>query len=84
MKITIDELNAAYEQLNEEYKLDGYPIKNEVTLTVDRNPLTDGDYFDEDSNFVTTVKLTFRYDKTMGKKGSYVLVSDGIEIIDED
>ena len=84
MKVTIDEINNAYKQVNEEYKLDGYPIKNEVTITLDRNPLTDNDYFDESSTFVTVVKLRFVYDKSLGKRGSYRLVSDDIEIIEED
>jgi hypothetical protein len=84
MKVTIDEINAAYEQVNEQYKLDGYPIKNEVIVTLDRNPLTDNDYFEEESDFVTVVKLRFVYDKSLGKRGSYRLASDDIEIIEED
>lgn len=83
MKVTLDELNSMYEQLNTEYKLDGYPVKNEVTMTLDRNPLTDSDFFDENSTFVTPLKLVFVYDKTLGKNGSYRLVSD-VEIIDEE
>lgn len=80
MKITVDELNAMYEQLNEEYKLDGYPIKNEVTLVVSRNPLTDSDFFDDESEFVTPLKVRFIHDRSVGKKGAYVL-DPKIEVI---
>lgn len=82
MKITIDELNAAYEKVNE-YKLEGYPIKNEVYVDLDRNPLIDEEFFDDKENFVTTVKLKFVFDKNLGKKGSYILATE-VDIIDKD
>jgi hypothetical protein len=82
MKVSIDELNDAYAKANE-YKLDGYPVKKTVFVEIDRNPLTDKDYFDEESNFVTVVKLKFEFDDTLGSRGAYRLVSD-IEIVDKD
>lgn len=82
MKVTLDELNLAYAKVNE-YKLDGYPIRRFVTVDIDRNPLTDSEYFDNDSDFVTVVKLKFEHKPDLGIKGSYVLVSD-IDIIDKD
>lgn len=82
MRITLDELHLAYEKANE-YKLDGYPIRRFIEVDIDRNPLTDQEYFDSDSDFVMVVKLKFEHQPDLGPKGSYVLVSD-IDIIDKE
>lgn len=82
MKVTLKELNEAYEKANE-YKLEGYPIANEIFIELDRNPLTDKNYFDEDSDFVVVQKLRFIFDKSLGLNGSYVLDTE-VEVIDID
>ncbi len=81
MKITIDELNLAYQKANE-FKINGYPIRQIVEIDVDRNPLIDKDYFGE-GKFVTPFKLKFVLFPNMGSKGAYVLDTD-VEIVDED
>lgn len=81
-KITIDELNAAYEKANK-FKIDGSPTKLDLIIDLDRNPLTHADYFDEDEEFVTPIKLKFKVDTNLGPKGAYVLVSN-VEILDDE
>ncbi len=84
MKVTETELNLAYTKVNE-YKNNHIDNKLPETIEIDieRNPLTDDCYFDEDSEFVTPFKLIFKFDKNMGSKGSYYLVTENIEIIEE-
>ncbi len=82
MKVTIDELNSAYNEVNK-LKINGYPIRTQVEVEVKRNLLTDSDYFTEDEDFSTSVKLAFHADPDVGPKGSYLLVSN-VEVIDDD
>lgn len=81
MKITVDELNLAYNEVNK-FKLNGYPIRTSVEVELDRNPLTDKKYFSKEEEFKTKVKLKFELDNDLGPKGSYVLVSN-VDIIDQ-
>lgn len=73
MKITVEELNDAYCKVNE-MKINGFPIRDIVEVTIDRNPLIDHE---------TSLKLTFKLHPKLGPKGSYVLDNDDIEIIDD-
>ena len=81
MRITEDELNLAYLKVNE-LKNSGYLTAKTVDIDIERNPLTDVEFFNPDSEFITPVKLTFEFDKTLGSRGSYVLATE-VEIIEE-
>jgi len=74
MKITEDELNLAYAKVNELKKTGD--AERVITVDVDRNPLVDSNFFDEDSNFAMPVKLQFEFDPTCGAKGAYLLTSE--------
>jgi len=82
MKITIDELNSAYMEVNKS-KINGFPIRNSIEIEINRNPLVDSKYFSANEEFKTKIKLKFDLDNDLGPKGSYVLVSN-VDIIDED
>jgi len=82
MKVTEEELNLAYLKANS-LKIDGSPIKDLVDIDVERNPLVDSEFFDSESEFVTPFKLSFRFDTSVGPKGSYVLATE-VEVIESD
>ena len=82
MKITIDELNAAYLKANE-FKRDGYPTRRSVKIELERNPMIHQEHFDDESELQASFKLEFRLNKDLGPKGSYVLYTD-VEVIDDE
>lgn len=74
-RITVDELNEVYYYINKEYRINGYPIKDSIELTVERTKELTGEI----------EELTFKFkQENIGMKGSYVFTStdlyvDGIE-----
>lgn len=82
-KITENELNNAYIQVNKFKNQDGYPTRNYVDIELERNPLTQEKYFTKDEKFCTFIKLKFELDNSLGRKGSYVLTSNVDIIYDE-
>jgi len=82
MKITTEELNLAYGKVNQLKKEIGEPIKETIEVDLERNPLTDENFFNEDSEFVIPFKLTFKFIENLGPNGSYVLSNENIEVID--
>lgn len=81
MKITTDELNLAYGKVLEMKKTLSEP-KETIQVDLERNPLTDENFFNEDSEFVMPFKLNFRFIKELGSNGAYVLDDETVEIID--
>lgn len=83
MKVSLEELNNAYCKILE-LRSNGY-FKDDpnITIDVDRNPLTDSNYFNDSVDYVTPFKLEFIFDKSLGSKGSYILLTE-VEIISED
>jgi hypothetical protein len=82
MKITIDELNDAYTKVNK-FKINGYPIRTQAEVTIERNPLTDSDYFENSPDHEMFVRLEFELNPNIGLRGAYVLVSE-VEVIDNE
>jgi hypothetical protein len=81
MKITVEELNLAYGKVLELKKTLDKPLDT-IQVDLERNPLTDENFFNEDSEFVIPVKLTFKFLEEVGPSGSYVLADDNIEIVE--
>lgn len=82
MKITESELNLAYSKANE-LKINNSYVKEIVEIDIERNPLTDEEYFDSDSEFVTPFKLKFQFLSELGPRGSYVLITE-VDVIGDD
>lgn len=82
MKITETELNLAYEKVNE-LKRTFSELPEIIEVDIERNPLTDTNFFEEDSEFLTPFKLAFKFNKDIGPRGSYILVDTNITIIVE-
>lgn len=82
MKVTIEELNEAYTKVNK-LKINGYPVRTQAEITIQRNPLTDSDYFENEPDANMEVKLLFVLHPDMGSKGAYVLESN-VEVIDNE
>ena len=80
MKITTEELNKAYSEVNK-YKKNGYPTMRHIKVEIERNPLIHQDYFDEDEDFSTTIELEFELNKNMGMRGAYVITTK-IDVVD--
>lgn len=80
MKISIEELNIAYEKVNSIYKINGKITKERVEIAVERNPLIDENYFDLDSKYITPFKLIFIADKNLKR---YILETN-VEVIEDD
>lgn len=83
MKITETELNLAYEKVNELKRTFISEPEEIVEVDIERNPLTDTNFFEEDSEFVIPFKLSFKFDKEIGPKGSYILATKNVEVIME-
>lgn len=79
MKISIEELNLAYLKVIEIKNLEE-SIKDIIEVDIERNPLTDENYFNDSSDYVTPFKLQFIFDSKISR---YVLLTD-VEIIDDD
>lgn len=60
-------------------------LENGMTLEVplERNPLIDMEFFDQEEEFVTPIKLKFEFDEKLGRNGSFKLVSK-VNILEED
>lgn len=82
MRITESELNLAYSKVNE-LKANGLIVTDTVEIDIERNPLTDEEYFDSASEFVTPFKLKFQFDQNLGPRGSYVLATE-VEVVGDD
>lgn len=82
MKVTEEELNLAYFKVNE-IKNSGSRVEEYIEVDIERNPLTDSEFFDSESEYVTPFKLNFKFNAEVGYKGSYVLVTE-VEVIESD
>lgn len=54
-----------------------------LEIPLERNPLIDMEFFDQEEEFVTPIKLKFEFDEKLGKNGSFKLVSK-VNILEED
>jgi len=85
--ITGSELNQAYlrvKEIREDDIEQLYPEdKQVIEVGIERNPLIDVEFFDQESEFVTPIKLKFEFNSKLGKNGSYVLVTE-VNILEEE
>lgn len=84
IKITLDELNEAYKLA----KIEGEKVnKAVITVYLSRNPLVLRNilvqYNEDSANFDIVLKLNFEFFYEVGRKGSWICISN-VEVIDID
>ncbi len=74
-KISIEELNKCYIEVNSKYKSNGYPTREEVKWNLIRDP----DYLKYFPDLEPVLTLKFKQE-AIGVKGSYIFISQNIYV----
>ena len=84
MNVTIDELNECYSKVKQiKYDLleEDMMLPEILEVGLDRNPLTDDNFYSEENEFITISKLKFR--KSLHNNKDIYILDTIVNVIDE-